>query len=165
MPEDTVSAVPTRILVPIDFSSSSHTALEVATELADKFHAEVFLLNVVPESPVVACAAACACAAFQSIGPDFCSPSAVASATPLGGPALRAVGPGNQRATDAPICGDHRAGDGRGARAVVGQELQRLRPVRADSALGWRQPLRRSLADGNRGERHGFPRPARNRRA
>ena len=54
MPEDTVSAVPTRILVPIDFSSSSHTALEVATELADKFHAEVFLLNVVPESPVVA---------------------------------------------------------------------------------------------------------------
>jgi nucleotide-binding universal stress UspA family protein len=54
MPEDTVSAVPTRILVPIDFSSSSHTALEVATELADKFHAELVLLNVVPESPVVA---------------------------------------------------------------------------------------------------------------
>src|SRR5579863_4342091 len=54
MPENTVSAVPTRILVPIDFSSSSHTALKVATELADKFHAELFLLNVVPESPVVA---------------------------------------------------------------------------------------------------------------
>ena len=54
MPEDTVSAVPTKILVPIDFSSSSHTALEVATELADKFHAELFLFNVVPESPVVA---------------------------------------------------------------------------------------------------------------
>ena len=54
MPEDTASAVPTKILVPIDFSSSSHTALEVATELADKFHAEVFLLNVVPESPIVA---------------------------------------------------------------------------------------------------------------
>jgi nucleotide-binding universal stress UspA family protein len=54
MSEDVVSAVPTRILVPIDFSSSSHTALEVATELADKFHAELFLLNVVPESPVVA---------------------------------------------------------------------------------------------------------------
>jgi len=54
MPEGTVSAVPTRILVPIDFSSSSHTALEVATELADKFHAELVLLNVVPESPVVA---------------------------------------------------------------------------------------------------------------
>ena len=54
MPEYTVSAVPTRILVPIDFSSSSHTALEVATELADKFHAELVLLNVVPESPAVA---------------------------------------------------------------------------------------------------------------
>ena len=54
MPEGTVSAVPTRILVPIDFSSSSHTALEVATELADKFHTELVLLNVVPESPVVA---------------------------------------------------------------------------------------------------------------
>lgn len=54
MSEHTVSAVPTRILVPIDFSSSSHTALEVATELADKFHAELVLLNVVPESAVVA---------------------------------------------------------------------------------------------------------------
>ena len=54
MSEDTVSAVPTKILVPIDFSSSSHTALEVATELAEKFHAELFLLNVVPEIPVVA---------------------------------------------------------------------------------------------------------------
>lgn len=54
MPEVTATAVPTRILVPIDFSSSSHTALEVATELADKFDAELFLLNVVPESPVVA---------------------------------------------------------------------------------------------------------------
>ena len=54
MPEGTVSAVPTRIMVPIDFSSSSHTALEVATELADKFHAEIFLINVVPETPTVA---------------------------------------------------------------------------------------------------------------
>jgi nucleotide-binding universal stress UspA family protein len=54
MPEGTANAVPTRILVPIDFSSSSHTALEVATELADKFDAELFLLNVVPESPAVA---------------------------------------------------------------------------------------------------------------
>jgi len=54
MLEGTVSAVPTRILVPIDFSSSSHTGLEVATELADKFHAELVLLNGVPESPVVA---------------------------------------------------------------------------------------------------------------
>jgi nucleotide-binding universal stress UspA family protein len=54
MSEGIVNAVPTRILVPIDFSSSSHTALEVATELADKFNAELFLLNVVPESPNVA---------------------------------------------------------------------------------------------------------------
>ncbi len=42
------SAVPTKILVPIDFSSSSHAALEAATELAEKFHAELFLLNVIP---------------------------------------------------------------------------------------------------------------------
>src|SRR5258708_19386002 len=48
------SAVPTKILVPIDFSSSSHTALEAATELADKFHAELYLLNVIPEFPTIA---------------------------------------------------------------------------------------------------------------
>jgi nucleotide-binding universal stress UspA family protein len=55
MPEaGALSAVPTKILVPIDFSPSSHTALEAATELADKFHAELFLLNVVPEFPAVA---------------------------------------------------------------------------------------------------------------
>jgi len=54
MPEGTANAVPARILVPIDFSESSHTALEVAIELADKFHAELFLINVVPESPAVA---------------------------------------------------------------------------------------------------------------
>jgi nucleotide-binding universal stress UspA family protein len=55
MPEaGTFSAVPTKILVPIDFSSSSHSALEAATELAEKFHAELFLLNVIPEAPTVA---------------------------------------------------------------------------------------------------------------
>src|SRR6516164_11098134 len=55
MPEaGTFSAVPSKILVPIDFSSSSHNALEAATELADKFHAELFLLNVIPEAPTVA---------------------------------------------------------------------------------------------------------------
>ena len=54
MPEGTSNAVPARILVPIDFSESSHTALEAATELAEKFHAELFLINVVPESPAVA---------------------------------------------------------------------------------------------------------------
>ncbi|MGB7546551.1 MAG: universal stress protein [Terracidiphilus sp.] len=47
------SAIPTRILVPIDFSSSSRAALDVATELADKFHAEVHLLNVIPAFPNV----------------------------------------------------------------------------------------------------------------
>jgi len=50
----TFSAVPTKILVPIDFSSSSHNSLEAAAELAEKFHAELFLLNVIPEAPTVA---------------------------------------------------------------------------------------------------------------
>jgi nucleotide-binding universal stress UspA family protein len=55
MPEaGTFSAVPTKILVPIDFSSSSHNALEAAIELAEKFHAELFLLNVIPEAATVA---------------------------------------------------------------------------------------------------------------
>jgi nucleotide-binding universal stress UspA family protein len=44
-----VSAVPTKILVPIDFSPSSHVALETAMELAKKFDAELFLLHVVNE--------------------------------------------------------------------------------------------------------------------
>lgn len=47
------SAIPTRILVPIDFSPSSHAALDAATELAEKFHAEIYLLNVIPEFPSV----------------------------------------------------------------------------------------------------------------
>jgi nucleotide-binding universal stress UspA family protein len=47
------SVVPTRILVPIDFSPSSHAALDAAAELAEKFHAEVFLLSVIPEFPNV----------------------------------------------------------------------------------------------------------------
>ncbi len=48
-----VSAIPTKILVPIDFSSSSHAALDAATELAEKFHAELCLLNVIPAFPNV----------------------------------------------------------------------------------------------------------------
>ena len=48
------SAIPTKILVPIDFSPSSHAALEAATELAEKFHAHLYLLNVIPEFPAVA---------------------------------------------------------------------------------------------------------------
>lgn len=47
------SVVPTRILVPIDFSPSSHAALDAAAELAEKFHAEIFLLNVIPAFPNV----------------------------------------------------------------------------------------------------------------
>jgi len=42
-----VSAIPTKILVPIDFSPSSHLALETAMELAQKFNAELFLLHVI----------------------------------------------------------------------------------------------------------------------
>jgi nucleotide-binding universal stress UspA family protein len=47
------SAIPTKILVPIDFSSSSHAALDAATELAERFHAELYLLNIIPAFPVV----------------------------------------------------------------------------------------------------------------
>jgi nucleotide-binding universal stress UspA family protein len=47
------SIVPTKILVPIDFSPSSHAALDAAAELAEKFHSEIFLLNVIPEFPNV----------------------------------------------------------------------------------------------------------------
>jgi nucleotide-binding universal stress UspA family protein len=55
MPEaGTFSAVPTKILVPIDFSSSSHNALEAAIELAEQFHSELSLLHVIPEIPTVA---------------------------------------------------------------------------------------------------------------
>jgi nucleotide-binding universal stress UspA family protein len=47
----TISAIPTKILVPIDFSPSSHAALDAATELAEKFHAEVVMLHVIPQFP------------------------------------------------------------------------------------------------------------------
>ncbi len=54
MPEaNAFSAIPTKILVPVDFSSSSHAALDAATELAEKFHAELFLVNVIPAFPNV----------------------------------------------------------------------------------------------------------------
>jgi nucleotide-binding universal stress UspA family protein len=41
-------SVPTKILLPIDFSPSSQTALGMATDLALHFHAELFLVNVIP---------------------------------------------------------------------------------------------------------------------
>lgn len=50
---ETISVIPTKILVPIDFSASSHAALDAATELAGKFHAEVRLLHVIPAFPNV----------------------------------------------------------------------------------------------------------------
>lgn len=53
MPAIHPSVIPTKILVPIDFSPSSHAALHAATELAEKFHAAVILLNVIPEFPNV----------------------------------------------------------------------------------------------------------------
>ncbi|MGB7266458.1 MAG: universal stress protein [Terracidiphilus sp.] len=44
-------SIPTKILLPIDFSSSSQAALEIAADLAKHFHAELFLLNVLPMFP------------------------------------------------------------------------------------------------------------------
>jgi nucleotide-binding universal stress UspA family protein len=41
-------SVPKKVLLPIDFSPSSKAALEMATDLALHFHAEIFLVNVVP---------------------------------------------------------------------------------------------------------------------
>jgi len=52
MPEDNaVSAIPTKILVPVDFSASSHAALETAAEMAKQFHAEIHLVHVIPSFP------------------------------------------------------------------------------------------------------------------
>jgi nucleotide-binding universal stress UspA family protein len=41
-------SIPTRILLPIDFSPSSQSALETAADLALHFNAELFLVNVLP---------------------------------------------------------------------------------------------------------------------
>ena len=43
------SIIPAKILLPIDFSPSSHAALEQATVLAQHFHAELILVHVVSE--------------------------------------------------------------------------------------------------------------------
>ena len=51
MTEEMSSAIPTKILVPIDFSPSSHAALESAAALAAKFGAEVLMLHVIPQFP------------------------------------------------------------------------------------------------------------------
>ncbi len=44
-------SIPSKILLPIDFSPSSQAALEMAADLAQHFHAELFLLNVIPMFP------------------------------------------------------------------------------------------------------------------
>lgn len=44
-------SIPTKILLPIDFSSSSQAALEMAADLAKHFGAELYLLNVIPMFP------------------------------------------------------------------------------------------------------------------
>ena len=44
---------PKKILVPIDFSPSSISALATAAELAQQFHAELYLLHVIPMLPIV----------------------------------------------------------------------------------------------------------------
>jgi len=44
-------SIPTKILLPIDFSPSSQAALEMASDLAQHFHAELFLLNGIPMFP------------------------------------------------------------------------------------------------------------------
>jgi nucleotide-binding universal stress UspA family protein len=41
--------IPAKILLPIDFSPSSHIALERATELAQYFHADLLLAHVIQE--------------------------------------------------------------------------------------------------------------------
>jgi nucleotide-binding universal stress UspA family protein len=43
-----LQSIPTKILLPLDFSPSSQAALETAADLALHFHAELFLVNVLP---------------------------------------------------------------------------------------------------------------------
>jgi nucleotide-binding universal stress UspA family protein len=42
---------PTKILVPLDFSDSSHAALAAASEYGEKFHAEIEVLHVIAITP------------------------------------------------------------------------------------------------------------------
>jgi nucleotide-binding universal stress UspA family protein len=44
-------SIPTRILLPIDFSPSSQAALEMAANLSLHFQAELYLVNVIPFFP------------------------------------------------------------------------------------------------------------------
>ncbi len=52
MPEvNRLPSIPTKILLPIDFSQSSQAALEMAADLAQHFQAELFLVHVIPMFP------------------------------------------------------------------------------------------------------------------
>jgi len=52
MPEShSLPYIPTNILLPIDFSTSSHAALSMAADLARHFHAKLHLVNVIPLFP------------------------------------------------------------------------------------------------------------------
>jgi nucleotide-binding universal stress UspA family protein len=52
MPEVHVfPAIPGKILLPIDFSASSRAALEMAADLAQHFHAELYLVHIIPFFP------------------------------------------------------------------------------------------------------------------
>lgn len=52
MPEShAFSSIPTKILLPIDFSPSSQAALDIAADLTKHFHAELHLVNVIPMFP------------------------------------------------------------------------------------------------------------------
>ncbi|MDE3186632.1 MAG: universal stress protein [Acidobacteriota bacterium] len=53
MPETASTSPHNKIMVPIDFSPSSHAALDAAAELAQRFGAEIFLLHVIPAFPNV----------------------------------------------------------------------------------------------------------------
>ncbi|MGC1781477.1 MAG: universal stress protein [Acidobacteriaceae bacterium] len=44
---------PAKILLPVDFSSSSFAALETAAEIAGHFQAELYLIHVIPKLPIV----------------------------------------------------------------------------------------------------------------
>lgn len=46
-------SLPTKILLPTDFSPSSHAALAIAADLALHFHAKLYLLNVIHLLPAV----------------------------------------------------------------------------------------------------------------